>query len=103
MATDIELMRLRAEVARLDAELTHARRTLDTSQRLAGVGSWEWDLRSGEVFWSDEMYRLYGYEPRAIDVDRSTSTMLTQPEDRERRARWIESMHATPVARCRRR
>jgi len=96
MATDLELMRLRAEVARLNTELGHARRTLDTSQRLAGVGSWEWDLRSGRVFWSDEMFRLYGYEPGEIEVDRSTSMMGTHPDDRERRARWIESLHAHP-------
>jgi diguanylate cyclase (GGDEF)-like protein/PAS domain S-box-containing protein len=96
LATDIEITRLRAEVARLGSELKHARRTLDTSQRLAHVGSWEWDLGSGQVFWSDEMYRLYGHEPGTIRPDRFTAMDLTHPDDRERRAEWIEQLHAAP-------
>ena len=63
MTADNELDRLRADVQRLEQELERVRGTLDDSQRLAHVGSWEWDLRTGNVFWSDEMYRLL--RPRA--------------------------------------
>jgi diguanylate cyclase (GGDEF)-like protein/PAS domain S-box-containing protein len=96
MAIDIEITRLRAEVARLQDELDHARRTLDTSQRLAQVGSWEWDLCGGQVFWSEEMYRLHGHEPGTIKPDRFTAMEQTHPEDRDPRARWIEQLHAEP-------
>jgi diguanylate cyclase (GGDEF)-like protein/PAS domain S-box-containing protein len=96
VAHNIELARLRAEVVQLQEELRRARQICDDAQRLAQVGSWEWDLRSGEVFWSDEMYRLHGYAPRAIPVDNCTGMAHTRPEDRERRARWIERMHANP-------
>ena len=96
MATDTELTLLRTELARLSRELEHVRGTLDDSQRLAHVGSWEWDLRTGQVFWSDEMYRLYGHEPGTIVLDRSTGMTQTHPDDRERRARWIERLHEQP-------
>jgi diguanylate cyclase (GGDEF)-like protein/PAS domain S-box-containing protein len=96
MATDKEIESLRAEVARLSQELACVRGTLDDSQRIAHVGSWEWDLRSGAVHWSDETYRLHGHEPGAIEVDQSTGMSHTHPDDRERRARWIERMHEQP-------
>jgi diguanylate cyclase (GGDEF)-like protein/PAS domain S-box-containing protein len=96
MADDNELNQLRAEVLRLQQELGQVRGTLDDSQRLAHVGSWEWYLCDRTVFWSDEMYRLYGHEPGAIPVDRSTAMTHTHPDDRERRARWIESLHEQP-------
>jgi PAS domain-containing protein len=96
MADNNELSRLRADVQRLQQELRRVRGTLDDSQRLAHVGSWEWDLRSGNVFWSDEMYRLYGHEPGAIAIDRTTAMAHTHPDDRARRRRWIERLHDQP-------
>jgi PAS domain S-box-containing protein len=39
---------------------------LAEAQRLAHVGSWEWRFPDGEILWSDEMYRIMGYEPQSI-------------------------------------
>jgi two-component system, cell cycle sensor histidine kinase and response regulator CckA len=36
---------------------------LAMSQRLARLGSWEWDIRVGSVWWSEELYRLFGRDP----------------------------------------
>jgi PAS domain S-box-containing protein len=36
---------------------------LEETQRLARVGSWELDLDSGRVTWSEEVFRLWGWEP----------------------------------------
>ena len=36
---------------------------LRESQRLAGVGSWEWDSIADVVTWSDELYRIAGWDP----------------------------------------
>jgi len=33
------------------------------SQRFTRIGSWEWDLETGQLTWSDEMYRLFGLVP----------------------------------------
>ena len=41
---------------RKESELTEA-------QRLAGIGSWQWDSSTNEVVWSDELYRIAGLEP----------------------------------------
>jgi PAS domain S-box-containing protein len=38
-------------------------RQLAQAQKIAGLGSWEYDLATGEVVWSEEMYRILGLEP----------------------------------------
>ena len=35
------------------------------AQRLASVGSWNWNISSNKVQWSDEQYRIFGLEPQA--------------------------------------
>ena len=37
---------------------------LNKAQELAHIGHWELDLLSGNLFWSDEVYRIFGLEPQ---------------------------------------
>ena len=39
------------------------------AQRLAHLGSWEWDLATDEVVWSDEMYSVTGLSPDVVPAD----------------------------------
>jgi diguanylate cyclase (GGDEF)-like protein len=41
-------------------ELKKSERRLVNSQRISGLGNWEWDARTGEVYWSDQLYFLLG-------------------------------------------
>lgn len=43
--------------------LRKCERQFAETQALAHLGSWEWDLPTNEVQWSDELYRIYGLEP----------------------------------------
>ena len=36
------------------------------AQRLAGVGNWYWDARNDIVTWSEELYRVFGRDPKAV-------------------------------------
>ena len=41
-------------------------RRMEEAGRLAQVGHWEWMLASGQLIWSDETYRCFGYAPGAV-------------------------------------
>ena len=56
---------------------------LSEAQALARLGSWEWDIASDTISWSDEMYRLYGLEPESGPIDYQRYQSLLHPEDRE--------------------
>lgn len=47
--------------AETDARRSEAR--LARAQRAARIGTWEFDLRTGDVWWSDEMYRVFPRDP----------------------------------------
>jgi PAS domain S-box-containing protein len=65
------------------AELSSAHDRLAEAQELARLGSWDWDVTTGVVRWSREMYRMHGIEPdELITFDRAIE--LAVPEDRER-------------------
>jgi PAS domain S-box-containing protein len=69
-------------MARANEALRRSQTKLAEAQRLAHIGSWEWDLLTDEVTWSDEMYRVYGYEPGAMTVRLGTFVEFVHPEDR---------------------
>jgi PAS domain S-box-containing protein len=55
------------------------------SQALTHIGNWAWDLRSGKIHWSDELYRIYGLKPQSEEISFDRFMSLIHPEDRERR------------------
>ncbi len=48
-----------------DLETSEAR--LSRAQKIAQVGNWEWDIATGEVAWSDEIYRIFERERHNFD------------------------------------
>ena len=47
-----------------DRALEQSREELKEAQRVAGVGSWRYVLGSGAITWSEEMYRIHGFDQR---------------------------------------
>jgi PAS domain S-box-containing protein len=62
---------------RKESELTEA-------QRLAGIGSWQWDSGTNEVVWSDELYRIAGLAPGSPEAAAGNHPHLYSPEHWER-------------------
>lgn len=63
---------------------------LTEAQRLTRSGSWAWNVRTNEVFWSEEMFRIFEYEPEKTKPTMSLFLERVHPEDRptlEQRAR----------------
>jgi diguanylate cyclase (GGDEF)-like protein/PAS domain S-box-containing protein len=69
--------RVRSRTAALDAD----RERLAEAQRIAGIGSWDLDLRSETVIWSDEMFRIFGVDP-PFEPTFAAFMSLVHPEDR---------------------
>jgi PAS domain S-box-containing protein len=69
-------------VSTVDVELTIARRQLEEAQRLARIGSWEWDITDGSVWWSDELYRIYGLKPCSIEPSYEEFLNYVHADDR---------------------
>ena len=57
-------------------------RRLRAAEHLANVGSFEWNVVSDSITWSDELYRIFGYEPRQTLSTLETFLQRVHPEDR---------------------
>jgi PAS domain S-box-containing protein len=68
------------------AELRRREAQLAESQRLFQFGSWEWEIGSDRVRWSDELLRIFGYEPNRLPGALTFDFYLSHipPGERER-------------------
>ena len=71
--------------ARIETErrLARSERRLQDAQAVAQVGSWEWNVTTGEVAWSEQLFRMYGVTPATFRPSYDTFIGLTHPEDRD--------------------
>ncbi|HEU4578917.1 MAG TPA: PAS domain-containing protein [Polyangiaceae bacterium] len=68
------------------------------AERIVHVGSWVWDVGAGDVFWSDELYRILGYDPEREPATTERFFERVHPEDRERVRRASAAGANTGVA-----
>lgn len=65
-----------------EARLRRSQAQLAEAQRIARIGSWEWDIAADQVTWSDEMYALLGLDPAEFQPSYQAFLDLVHPEDR---------------------
>ncbi len=58
----IELNSDITERKRAEVELAHVQGLLERTQEISKTGGWEYDLATGKLTWTDEVYRIYGIE-----------------------------------------
>ncbi len=84
VVTDItERKRADDEREALSRSLQESKARLEEAQSVAHVGYWDWDLETGEIIWSDETYRIFGFKPQERTMDIETVRGLIHPDDRE--------------------
>ena len=76
--------------AELFQEAKESQERLQEAQRIASIGSWEWDLTTGKVAWSEELYRIYGIDPSTTPSLEMVNEHM-HPEDIDRVDRIIKT------------
>jgi PAS domain S-box-containing protein len=69
---------------RRQAELEEAKARLAKAEQVASVGSWEWDIHGDQVWWSDELYALFGEDRRSFVPDANSFYDHVHPNDRSK-------------------
>jgi PAS domain S-box-containing protein len=70
-----------AELARANESLRRSEAYLADAQRLSLTGSFGWNVSSGTIYWSQETFRIFGYDP-ATEPTLEFIHQRTHPEDR---------------------
>ncbi len=70
------------EPKRTEEALRRSEGYLAQAQRLTQSGSWAWNVRTGTRLWSQETYRIFGYDPEKVEPTWSDIVERVHPEDR---------------------
>jgi PAS domain S-box-containing protein len=73
----------------LTQELQRREAYLAEAQRLSHTGSFGWDVSSGEIYWSDETFRIFKLDPKT-DITTELIVQRTHPDDRQAVQQVIE-------------
>jgi PAS domain S-box-containing protein len=66
----------------MEESLRRSEARLARSQAIAKIGSWEWDVRQNETYWSKESYEMFGYEPFSFTPNAQSFMNSLHPDDR---------------------
>jgi PAS domain S-box-containing protein len=69
---------------RIEDELRHSREQLAEAERVARIGSLEWDLTTDHTTWSDGLLAIHGLTPDQFDPGAAAAEQHVYPDDQER-------------------
>ncbi|GAV20343.1 blue-light-activated protein [Mariprofundus micogutta] len=64
---------------------------LVASQVISHTGTWDWNPVTGDLIWSDETYRIHGYEPGQVEPSYELFLKHVHPDDRDMLASAVET------------
>ena len=82
---------------RVQEKLRESHALLEATERIAGIGGFRWDVGNDAVTWSDEIYRIFGRDPRAWKPTLAAFIAAVHPDDRP----CVQDAIAAAVARTR--
>jgi len=65
-----------------EQKLLENEKLLANAQQLAHIGSWEWEIASNKIHWSEELYRIYGTTPDKFEATLDAYLNHIHPDDR---------------------
>jgi len=67
---------------------------VDNAQQLANMGDYDWEISTDTNTWSDQLFRIYGYEAQEFSPNYERFLSMIHPEDQER----IRAIHQAAYA-----
>lgn len=78
-----------------EAALAESESRLRVAQEAGGIGSWEWEVASGRLRWTDQTFALFGFDPAAGQPNHAAVRARRHPEDRPRLEAELEAAART--------
>lgn len=69
--------------------------SLGNAQRIAHIGNWEWNMISGSLHWSDETYRIFGFQPQEFPPTIDAFFDVIHSDDRQNVRQTIDDALGT--------
>ena len=79
-----ELKKKVKELEEMASSLKKSEASLSKAQEIAKLGGWEWDIETGQLQWSKEVFRIFGIKENEFEGTHEAFLKIVHPEDRER-------------------
>ncbi|RLC32440.1 hypothetical protein DRH13_01735 [Candidatus Woesebacteria bacterium] len=66
-----------------EKKLKDSKESLTTAQQIAHLGNWDWNIVTNELWWSDEIFRIFGLKPLEFKATYDAFLGAIHPEDRD--------------------
>jgi len=88
------------ERVRAEAALRSVNERVALAARSVGMGTWEWDVTTGEAVWDEAMFRLRGMEPQPQALNAAQRLAMTHPDDVDAVKRELReaALNTTPTS-----
>jgi PAS domain S-box-containing protein len=73
-----------SELEKAYNSLKESEKSLSEAQKMAHIGNWNWNLVTGEVYWSNELYCIFGRSPQELSATYDEFLSYVHPDDRDR-------------------
>ncbi|HVF80782.1 MAG TPA: PAS domain-containing protein [Flavisolibacter sp.] len=70
------------EKQKLIRSLSKSESLYKQAEELAAMGNWSWDVATDKLEWTDQLYRIYGMEPKAVEMTNERFLSFVHPDDR---------------------
>jgi PAS domain S-box-containing protein len=89
-AISLDHARIYADLNRLNAELRRSEAYLAEGEKISHTASWAWNVTTGEAYWSQEHFRIFGFDPEKAMPSYRMFLQRIHPEDRPRAEQTID-------------
>jgi PAS domain S-box-containing protein len=80
---EVKVKERTAELEEAYKSLRENERRLSEAQAMAHLGNWEKDPANENLYWSDEMYRIFGLKPQEFEITYNMFLNYIHPDDRD--------------------
>jgi len=68
----------------IEIKLKESQERLNKAQEIAHLGHWDWNIETGSLSWSDEIYRIFGVEPQSFQATYEAFLETIHSDDRNK-------------------
>jgi len=79
----VEVFKNITEYKKAEEALRKIEASLTEAQRITHLGNWDWDIIDNKLWWSDEIYRIFGLAPQDFGATYEAFLNSVHPDDRQ--------------------
>ena len=78
----------------INKQLLISTKLMDEAEKIGGFSTWKWDLTETKIAYSDNHFRILGFEPRSFEPSNKTFLNFVHPDDKEFITQLMEKIKA---------